>query len=175
MSIRSKRSAMIESVLFLNKPDFTDFKERNLDLTKKELIRATFARSSFTGLWVNKVSTTKQTSWETCQYLPETNKLLAYLETHWIARKVSSAVCPSSRQFYGWYAGHSYQYVEFWQSCQPLICHPTFLTKANPHWVHPLLAVTTYHCPNDWLMEPVKQLNRFSAFERLRIWESCFN
>ena len=61
----------------LNKPDFTNFKGRNLGLTKKELMWATFVRSSFTGLWANNASTTeKETSWETCQYLPQLNKLL---------------------------------------------------------------------------------------------------
>ena len=50
----------------LNKPDFTNFKGRNLGLTKKELLWATFVRSSFIGLWIKNTSTTtKQTLWET--------------------------------------------------------------------------------------------------------------
>ena len=133
-----------DTAYHLNKADFTNFKGGNLGLTKKELMWATFVRSSFIVLWVNNTSTTaKQTLRETYQYLAQLNKLLCFsllvLESHWIARKVTSAVCPSSRQFYvcllseprGWCAWHSYQYKEFWRSCQPLIFHPTFLTQAN--------------------------------------------
>ena len=62
----------------LNKLDFTNFMGRNLGLTKKELMWATIARSFFLGVWVNNTSaTTKQASWETYQYLPQLNKLLA--------------------------------------------------------------------------------------------------
>ena len=42
----------------LNKPNFTNFKGRNLGLTKKELMWATFARSSFGGICANNASTT---------------------------------------------------------------------------------------------------------------------
>ena len=69
-----------DTAYHLNKADFTNFKGGNLGLTKKELMWATFVRSSFIVLRVNNTSTTaKQTLLETYQYLTQLNKLLALL------------------------------------------------------------------------------------------------
>ena len=123
----------------LNKPDFTKFKGRNLGLTKKELIWATFVRLSFTGLWVNNASTT--TKWETYQYLLQLNKLHTWAGESLNSQK-SDFSSFSKFQTVLWLPSFRAPWIICW--VQLPICGVLVLSSASS-----LLAATTYHCPND--------------------------